>query len=230
MATQLSLFDTGDHACLRPLDGCVDHVDLGEGAWLDVRRQWVARHDLVFDRLRETVAWRSERRRMYDRTVAVPRLVAFYDEDDELPDALLAEARERLSDNYQDQASGPLVTAGLCLYRDGADSVAWHGDTIGRDSGEDTLVAIVSLGERRRFLLRRAGRGPAIRYDLGAGDLLVMGGSCQRTWQHAVPKGSRVHGPRISVQFRSAGRSGSATVPTRDEQPRRAAGGSEEDE
>ncbi len=230
MAQQLSLFDTGGEAGLRPLGCTVDHVDLGEGAWLDVRREWVARHDLLFDRLRETVTWRSERRRMYDRTVEVPRLVAFYDEDDELPDALLAEARERLSDRYRDQACGPLRTAGLCLYRDGADSVAWHGDTIGRDSGADTLVAIVSLGERRRFLLRPARRGPALRYDLGAGDLLVMGGSCQRTWQHAVPKGSRVHGPRLSVQFRSADRSGSATVPTRDELPRRAAGGSKEEE
>ncbi len=230
MPSQLSLFDTGDQARLRPLGCSVDRVDLGDGAWLDVRRHWVARHDLLFDRLRDTVAWRSESRRMYDRTVAVPRLVAFFEEGDELPDPLLTEARECLSARYRDQACGPLRTAGLCLYRDGADSVAWHGDTNGRHSGEDTLVAIVSLGERRRFLLRPAGRGPAIRYDLGAGDLLVMGGSCQRTWQHAVPKGSGVDGPRISVQFRSAGRSVGATVPTRDEPARRVAGHSKEDE
>jgi alkylated DNA repair dioxygenase AlkB len=214
VASQLSLFDTGDEARLGPRDCPVGRADLGDGAWLDVRRQWVGRHDLLFDRLMDTVTWRAESRRMYDRTVAVPRLVAFYDEGDELPDALLAEARERLSLRYQDQACGPLRTVGLCLYRDGADSVAWHGDTIGRDSGGDTLVAIVSLGERRRFLLRPAGGGPSLRYELGAGDLLVMGGSCQRTWQHAVPKSSRVPGPRMSIQFRSAQPSGSATVPT----------------
>jgi alkylated DNA repair dioxygenase AlkB len=230
MAAQLSLFDAGGEVRLRSLDTSVGHVDLGDGAWLDVRREWVGRHDLLFDRLRNAVAWRSESRRMYDRTVAVPRLVAFYDEGDELPDAVLAEARERLSARYRDEECGPLRTAGLCLYRNGADSVAWHGDTIGREAGSDTLVAIVSLGERRRFLLRPVGGGPAVRYDLGAGDLLVMGGSCQRTWQHAVPKGLRVNGQRISVQFRSAGPAGSATVPTRDEHPRHPAGGSKEDE
>jgi alkylated DNA repair dioxygenase AlkB len=98
------------------------------------------------------------------------------------------------------------TAAGLCLYRDGRDSVAWHGDTIGRGSREDTIVAILSLGAPRPLLLRPlAGGGPALRYEVGHGDLLVMGGSCQRTWQHAIPKTSRPAGPRISVQFRPNG-------------------------
>jgi alkylated DNA repair dioxygenase AlkB len=97
------------------------------------------------------------------------------------------------------------VTAGLCLYRDGRDSVAWHGDTIGRGRREDTMVAIVSLGAPRALLLRPLGGGPAQRYELGHGDLIVMGGSCQRTWEHAVPKTARPVGPRISVQFRPQG-------------------------
>src|SRR5579875_2090956 len=96
-------------------------------------------------------------------------------------------------------------TVGLCFYRDGRDSVAWHGDTIGRGATEDTMVAIVSLGAPRALLLRRRGGGRAIRHDLGHGDLLVMGGSCQRTWEHAIPKTARPAGPRISVQFRPAG-------------------------
>ena len=95
-----------------------------------------------------------------------------------------------------------VVHRGLCLYRDGRDSVAWHGDTIGRGSTEDTVV-IVSLGTPRALLLRpRDGGGPVLRHDVGHGDLLVMGGSCQRTWEHGVPKSTRVTGPRISVQFR----------------------------
>ena len=97
------------------------------------------------------------------------------------------------------------ATAGLCLYRDGADSVAWHGDTRGRGETEDTMVAIVSLGERRRLLLRPRGGGQARRFELGRGDLLVMGGSLQRTWEHCVPKTARPVGPRISVQFRPRG-------------------------
>ena len=99
----------------------------------------------------------------------------------------------------------PLCTAGLCLYRDGRDSVAWHGDTSGRQVRE-TIVAIISLGTPRTLLLRpRGGGGPALRHDVGHGDLLVMGGTCQRTWQHAILKTARATGPRISVQFRPHG-------------------------
>src|SRR5262249_9006304 len=103
----------------------------------------------------------------------------------------------------------PLCTAGLCLYRDGRDSVAWHGDTIGRGSTEDTVVAIVSLGTPRALLLRpRDGRGPVLRHDVGHGDLLVMGGSCQRTWEHAVPKSPGAPGPRTRVRSRRRGARG----------------------
>ena len=143
---------------------------------------------------------------MYDRVVDVPRLLCFYGEDEELPDPLLTAARDALDEHYGDELGEPFMTAGLCLYRDGRDSVAWHGDTIGRGSTQDTMVAILSLGTPRSLLLRPAGGGePAQRYDVGHGDLLVMGGSCQRTWQHAIPKSARPTGPRISVQFRPRG-------------------------
>ena len=78
-----------------------------------------------------------------------------------------------------------------------------HGDTIGRGSSEDTMVAIVSLGTARPLVLRpRDGGSAPLRYNLGHGDLIVMGGSCQRTWEHGIPKSARPTGPRISVQFR----------------------------
>ena len=98
--------------------------------------------------------------------------------------------------------SEPFTTIGLCCYRDGSDSVAWHGDTIGRSSTQDTMVAIVSLGATRTFALRPRGGGPSLRLPQAHGDLLVMGGSCQRTWEHSVPKTSGGTGPRISIQFR----------------------------
>ena len=145
---------------------------------------------------------------MYDRLVAVPRLVATYGEGDPLPDPSLVEARDVLNERYGTSSGGPLLTVGICLYRDGRDSVAWHGDRIGRRRGDDTLVAIVSLGARRRLLLRPRGGGASRRFELGGGDLLIMGGSCQRTWEHTVPKTSRPCGTRISVQFRSAGAGG----------------------
>jgi alkylated DNA repair dioxygenase AlkB len=143
---------------------------------------------------------------MYDRTVDVPRLVSFYGQDAPLPHPVLIRARDALSAHYAAELGEPLVTAGLCYYRDGRDSVAWHGDTTGRGSTEDTIVAIVSTGTARPLMLRpRSGRGASLRYSLGHGDLLVMGGSCQRTWEHAVPKSAACAGPRISIQFRPHG-------------------------
>jgi alkylated DNA repair dioxygenase AlkB len=161
--------------------------------------------DALFQRLLEGVPWHAERRHMYDRVVDVPRLLSFYGEGDRLPDAALDAAREALNAHYADELGEPFRTAGLCYYRDGRDSVAWHGDTIGRGSTEDTMVAIVSVGAPRALLLRPRGGGQALRHDLGHGDLIVMGGSCQRTWEHAVPKTARPAGPRISIQFRPRG-------------------------
>ena len=178
---------------------------LSRGAWADVRPGWLAGADELFARLASEVPWRAERRQMYDRVVDVPRLQCFYGEGEPLPDPVLGQARAVLNEQYEAELGEPFVTAGLCLYRDGRDSVAWHGDTIGRGSTEDTMVAIVSLGAPRALLLRPRGGGPARRYELGHGDLLVMGGSCQRTWEHAVPKTARPVGPRISVQFRPRG-------------------------
>ena len=142
---------------------------------------------------------------MYDRVVDVPRLMCFYGEDERLPDLVLEQARSALSRHYARELGEPFRTAGLCYYRDGRDSVAWHGDTIGRGAKEDTMVAIVSIGAQRTLLLRPRSGGPTVRQSLGPGDLLVMGGSCQRTWEHAIPKTSKPIGPRISIQFRPKG-------------------------
>ncbi|MDH2430855.1 alpha-ketoglutarate-dependent dioxygenase AlkB [Sphaerisporangium sp. TRM90804] len=188
-----------------PLGASVRRVVLGDGAWVDVRRGWITGADALYDRLAREVPWHAERRHMYDRVVDVPRLLKFYGEGEPLPDPLLEQARSDLDAHYASELGEPFRTAGLCLYRDGRDSVAWHGDTIGRGSTEDTMVAIVSVGTPRSLLLRPRGGGRALRHDLGHGDLIVMGGSCQRTWEHCVPKTARPTGPRISVQFRPRG-------------------------
>jgi alkylated DNA repair dioxygenase AlkB len=200
---QGSLLDLGDQAGPQPLGSSVQRTVLAHGAWIDLRPGWIAGADALFDRLAESVPWRAERRHMYDRVVDVPRLLCFYAEGEPLPDPVLDEVRQALDEHYGPELGEPFRTAGLCLYRDGQDSVAWHGDTTGRGSTQDTMVAIVSLGAPRSLTLRpRGGGGRALRHDLGHGDLLVMGGSCQRTWEHAIPKTVRATGPRISVQFR----------------------------
>jgi alkylated DNA repair dioxygenase AlkB len=118
---------------------------------------------------------------------------------------VLLEAREQLSRNYAPELGEPFVTAGMCLYRDGRDSVAWHGDRIGRAKNLDTMVAILSVGSARSLMLRPRGGGASLGFSLGHGDLVVMGGSCQRTWDHCIPKTLRTVGPRISIQFRPRG-------------------------
>jgi alkylated DNA repair dioxygenase AlkB len=201
---QTTLFDepAADHVTVGALDGAVQRHELDRGAWVDVRPGWLRGADDLFARLVRDVPWYAERRQMYDRVVDVPRLLCFYGEHDELPDRALVEARDVLSRHYQPVLGEPFVTAGLCYYRDGRDSVAWHGDTIGRSKLEDTMVAIVSLGDTRRLSLRPRLGGASISFAMGHGDLLVMGGSCQRTWEHAVLKTNRAVGPRISIQYR----------------------------
>ena len=201
-AFQGSLLDQCDEPGPGPLGTSVQRTDLDRGAWIDVRPGWIAGADVLFERLADRVPWRAERRHMYDRVVDVPRLLSFYGEGEPLPDPALDEIKRALDEHYGPELGEPFATAGLCLYRDGRDSVAWHGDTTGRSSTQDTIVAIVSLGAPRSFLLRPRGGGKALRHDVGHGDLLVMGGSCQRTWEHSVPKTARATGPRISVQFR----------------------------
>lgn len=201
---QGSLFDQADQLRLGPLDG-IRRTDLGLGAWIDVLSGWLSGSDELFEQLATEVPWRAERRKMYDHVVDVPRLLAFYGADDALPHPLLTKAREALSAHYAPELGEPFTTAGLCYYRDGRDSVAWHGDRIGRGAHEDTMVAILSVGAPRDLLLRPMRGGDTVRRPLGHGDLIVMGGSCQRTWEHSVPKTTRASGPRISIQFRPHG-------------------------
>jgi alkylated DNA repair dioxygenase AlkB len=202
LVVQPSLFGSSGELGLADLGAAVERRRLSDAAWIDLRPGFVSAADELFDALASTVPWQEERMHMYDRTVRVPRLVARYAQGEALPHPLLDEARSALSAHYIEELGEPFVTAGLCLYRDGNDSVAWHGDRIARESPRDTMVAIVSLGATRPFALRPKSSGPGLRLQIGHGDLLVMGGSCQRTWQHAIPKTTRCLGARISIQFR----------------------------
>ncbi len=205
LALQGSLLDLSDEMALRDLPSGLRRSHLGRGAWVDVRPGWLAAGDELFTALLDGVPWHAERRQMYDSIVDVPRLTTFYAAGESLPHPLLVEAREALSRHYAAELGEPFVTAGLCLYRDGRDSVAWHGDRIGRSRDADTMIAILSLGSARTLALRPRNGGSSLRFPLAHGDLVVMGGSCQRTWDHAIPKTAESVGPRISVQFRVAG-------------------------
>ncbi|MEV6347770.1 alpha-ketoglutarate-dependent dioxygenase AlkB [Actinoplanes sp. NPDC051851] len=205
-AYQPSMLDlmAGPAGAYTPLAGLTRH-GLTAGAWVDVLPGWLRGSDAVFEALLG-IDWRAERRRMYDDVVDVPRLLRWFGAQERLPHPALTEGRAALNAHYADELGEEFVTAGMCLYRDGRDSVAWHGDTLGRSATEDTMVAILSLGSPRHLVLRpRADDHETLRFPLGHGDLIVMGGSCQRTWEHAIPKTTRAVGPRVSVQFRPRG-------------------------
>jgi alkylated DNA repair dioxygenase AlkB len=170
---------------------------LGSGAWVDLVPRWVRGADRLFTEVLAGAPWQGTKQRwMYDRMVDEPRLSTGRWVDPPPPCPELADA---LAARYGLDLSA--VSANL--YRDGRDSVAWHGDTLGRQVST-TVVAIVSLGSPRPFLLRPKGGGASIRYRPGHGDLLVLGGTCQRTFAHSVPKVA-VAGSRISLMFREPG-------------------------
>lgn len=200
---QATLFDEAEAPTLAPL--APTRRPLDGGSWIDLQPGWLSGGEEVLDTLVRDVDWRAERRQMYDRVVDVPRLTRFYAEREPLPHDLLRQAGAALSAHYLPELGEPFATAGLCLYRDGSDSVAWHGDRIGRRREQDTMIAIVSLGAERVLALRPRDGGRSTRVALAHGDLVVMGGACQRTWDHAVPKTSAPVGPRVSVQYRVRG-------------------------
>ena len=205
LAHQPSMWDVAEEATLTPLAGRVVRHRLSQGAWVDHLPGWIEGSDPVLDVLLGDIGWREDRRQMYDREVTVPRLLRWYGGGETLPHPALSDARSDLNAHYGPELGEPFVTAGMCLYRDGRDSVAWHGDRIGRSRTEDTMVAIVSFGSPRPLMLRPVGGGESLRFTLGHGDLVVMGGSCQRTWEHCIPKTTKAVGPRVSVQYRPRG-------------------------
>jgi alkylated DNA repair dioxygenase AlkB len=200
LAWQESLF--GDEPSQQAQRGLafsnVRRVWLDERCWLDIVEAWLPRHGELFDELRESAPWQQRERRMYDRDVLEPRLVAAWSgaELAQLPQRL-REIRTAVSERYAVDFDSVLIN----LYRDGRDGVAWHGDTV-RKSLPEAVVVTVGLGERRRFLLRPGTSGPAtVTLETGQGDLVVMGGRTQHEWQHTVPKAARA-GARMSITMR----------------------------
>ena len=191
---QPSLLAATDEPDFDPTLGGARRRFLGEGAWVDHVPGWVTGGDQLFDELLQTAPWQGEKQRpMYDRIVDVPRLTTGrWDDEPEL----LGRMARCLGRHYGVHL--PSVSANL--YRDGDDSVAWHGDRIGRHR-VTTVVAILSLGSPRKLLLRPRGGGASIGYSMHSGDLVVQGGTCQKTFEHCVPKRASA-GPRISVMFR----------------------------
>jgi len=198
VASQLGLFDAPKVTLDASFRGAMRTELPGprdDAAWVEHVPSWLSGHQLVFDELQRATRWRQEERAMYDKRVQVPRLYATLPTDGPLP-SILERAQRLLAERYGEA----FTRISLGYYRDGQDSVAWHGDYVAREM-PSALVATISLGAPRRFLLRPSGGGRSLAWSLGWGDLFVMGGSCQRTWQHSIPKREQA-APRIAVMFR----------------------------
>jgi alkylated DNA repair dioxygenase AlkB len=167
-------------------------------SWVDHCPGWLRGSDGAFEELARNVEWNQRNRWMYDREVDEPRLTAWQHVDiaNPLRQPFLEDARAALSKRYEVEFDSVSIN----LYRDGADSVAWHRDRIPMEI-VDPVVALVSVGEPRKFLLRPFGGGSSSVFKLGHGDLFVTGGQTQRRYQHSVPKVAS-SGPRISLAFR----------------------------
>ncbi len=169
-------------------------VDLGVGAWLDYAPMWLSGDESLFDTLVESADWSQPVVKMYDREVITPRLTARID-------PACQEAIPRMIDALSERYDVPLDQVSAGWYRDGRDSVAPHGDRIARDLPYAT-VATVSLGGSRRFIIRPKLGGTSKTFSLGHGDLVVMGGSAQRTHEHGIPKTTSSVEPRMALMFR----------------------------
>jgi alkylated DNA repair dioxygenase AlkB len=176
----------------------LQRIDLDDDSWVDHAPSWVSGADRLFGEILTSRNWEQRSRRMYDKRVQEPRLTAPWnlESGEPLQPPVLEEIRVVLSERYEREFD----SVGFNLYRDGRDSVAWHADRIKKDI-DDPVVALVSVGEPRKFLLRPKGGGQSRAFMLGRGDLLVTGGKTQRTWEHSVPKVAKA-GPRISLAYR----------------------------
>ena len=195
---QASLFGLDAPAADPCFPGIARH-QLDPACWVDHLPRWLGGSDQVFAELVARIPWRQRRVQMYDRMLDEPRLTWWWDDDDgaaAVPLPVLHDVGDALSRRY----GRCFDSIGLNFYRHGQDSVAWHGDRI-RHTQRDPLVAIVSVGAPRPFLLRPRGGGSSLSFLLGQGDLLVMGGAMQHDWEHSVPKVAAA-GPRISVTYR----------------------------
>lgn len=168
-------------------------IDLDDEAWIDYSPMWLAGDQTLFDALVSKADWSQPVVKMYDREVRTPRLVA---KVSPTVHPVIVQLVEVLSGRYG--VSLDQVSAGW--YRDGNDSVAFHGDRIARELPE-AIVATISLGGARTFHIKPKEGGTSHTLSLGHGDLVVMGGSCQKTWEHSIPKVSSAPA-RIALMFR----------------------------
>lgn len=183
-------------------------TELGNGAWVELVEGFVADHTALMARLLETLPLEQANIKLFGRDVAMPRLTSWHGDEGRAysfsgkaftPHAWTAELA-----TLRDRLPGLFNSVLANYYRNGRDSVSAHSDDepeLG-PTKDNVLIASVSLGATRRFVLKNKTTGEVRTFELGAGSLLIMGGTTQTHWTHAVPKTSKPVGPRLNLTFR----------------------------
>jgi alkylated DNA repair dioxygenase AlkB len=171
-------------------------VQLDETAWVEHVPGWLAGSGQVLGTVLNTIAWEQRQRWMYTRVVTEPRMTAEYPVLADAPQPILREIGAALSAHYGVRYDRLWMN----LYRGNDDGTGWHADRPANKLPE-AIIPVLSLGATRRFLIRPVAGGKSTVFTPASGDLIVMGGTCQRGWVHCVPKQKTAAGPRASLNF-----------------------------
>jgi len=182
-------------------------IEIRNGGTLDYREAFYSKSvaDALFEQLRAETPWQQER----GRTGPFPRLTAWYADagltysySGVTHEALLwTPALLAVRLRVEDAAGTSLNSLLLNFYRDGQDSIGYHTDAE-PELGTNPVIASISLGAVRQFVMKHIETGEKMKYDLAHGSLLIMAGTCQHHWLHGVPKTKAVVRPRINLTFR----------------------------
>ena len=174
----------------------VERIRLDDTSWVEHVQGWLTGDVELAASLMEQADWEQRSRWMYTRTVEEPRLTAEYPVIADAPQPVLHYLTEVLSAHYRRR----YARLWMNWYRDNADGTGWHADRPASQQDE-AVIPVLSLGATRRFLIRPEGGGPSTTIVTHGGDLVVMGGRCQKDYQHSVPKQRQPAGARLSLNF-----------------------------
>lgn len=171
-------------------------IQLDDTSWVEHVQGWLSGDGELMEALMSQASWEQRSRWMYTRMVTEPRLTAEYPVTADAPQPVLHYLTKALSAHYR----RPYTRLWMNWYRDNGDGTGWHADRPANQQDE-AVIPVLSLGATRRFLIRPAGGGPSTAIVAHGGDLVVMGGRCQKDYQHSVPKQKQSAGARLSLNF-----------------------------
>jgi alkylated DNA repair dioxygenase AlkB len=196
---QADLFEAPAQLAIDASFATARRTALDAHSWVEVVPGWITGSRTLFTALEASVPWKQHHRELFEQTFLEPRLTAEYRSLRHVPHQALIDAAAALSKHY-----GVVYDSlWMNLYRNGQDSTGWHRDRFSCRR-PDCVVPVLTLGARRQFLLKPRSGGRSIGFTPASGDLIVMGGRCQKDWVHGVPKSPGMLEPRISVNFQSS--------------------------